>query len=154
MFNHVPKNYKCPFCLLVNGVEAGESKPEDIFYKNEFITAFVSAKWWINNPGGTLVIPNNHFENLYDIDEKYLNSITIFSKKLAIALKEVYKCDGVSTRQHNEPSGDQEVWHFHLHVMPRWERDDLYINHNKFSWTTFEERKPYVDKLRNYFKYE
>lgn len=41
-------------------------------------------------------------------------------------MKQAFGCDGVSTRQHNEPAGDQDVWHFHLHVFPRWTGDDLY----------------------------
>lgn len=40
-------------------------------------------------------------------------------------MKAAYGCDGVSTRQHNEPAGDQDVWHYHLHVVPRWHGDAL-----------------------------
>ena len=76
------------------------------------------------------------------------------SKKIAIALKVVYECDAVSTRQHNEPDGNQDVWHFHLHIVPRYKDDNLYINHSNTKWTTEEERKPYVEKLRKYFKKE
>ena len=67
-------------------------------------------------------------------------------------MKEVYKCDGVSTRQHNEPAGDQEVWHYHFHVIPRYANDDLYIKYKESHWTTAEERVPYTEKLREYFK--
>jgi len=41
-------------------------------------------------------------------------------------MKQAWKCDGVSTRQHNEPAGNQDVWHYHMHVFPRWDNDDLY----------------------------
>ncbi|MBI2032139.1 MAG: HIT domain-containing protein [Candidatus Levybacteria bacterium] len=154
MYNHAPKDYKCPLCLIVNGKDNPEffAKVADIFYKDDFLTAFIGGKWWEKNPGGTIIIPNKHFENLYDIDEEYGHKIFDFSKKLAIALKKVYGCDGVSTRQHNELAGNQEVWHYHFHVMPRWEGDELYKNHDKKRWTTAEERKPYVEKLRKYFE--
>jgi histidine triad (HIT) family protein len=41
-------------------------------------------------------------------------------------MKQVYDCDGVSTRQHNEPAGNQDVWHYHLHVTPRYHGDRFY----------------------------
>ncbi len=153
MFNHAPKDYICPLCLIVRGSDNPDFyvKVSDIFYKDEFITAFVGGKWWPNNRGGTIIIPNKHFENLYDIDEQYGHKIFDFSKKLAIALKKVYKCDGVSTRQHNETAGNQDVWHYHLHVIPRYFNDNLYQNHDKKYWATFEQRKPFVDKLKKYF---
>jgi histidine triad (HIT) family protein len=74
-----------------------------------------------------------------------------FSKQAAIALKEAYGCDGTSIRQHNEPAGNQDVWHYHLHVFPRYEGDNLYLNHQNTYWPTPEEKKPYVNKLKNYF---
>lgn len=154
MYNHAPKDFKCPLCLIVNGEDNPDffAKVSDIFYKDEFITAFIGGKWWPNNIGGTIIIPNKHFENLYDIDLNYGHKIFDFSKKLAIALKKVYKCDGVSTRQHNETAGNQDVWHYHVHVTPRYIDDNLYINNDKKYWSTPEQRKPYVEKLKKYFK--
>jgi len=49
------------------------------------------------------------------------------AQKVAFALKRAYGCDGISTRQHSEPAGSQEVWHYHLHVTPRY-MDDLFYN--------------------------
>ena len=154
MYNHAPKDYKCPLCLIINGKDNPDfyAKVSDIFYKDEFITAFIGGKWWPNNKGGTIIIPNKHFENLYEIDEEYGHKIFDFSKKLAIALKKVYKCDGVSTRQHNETAGNQDAWHYHLHVIPRYVDDRLYQNHDKKYWSTSEQRKPYVNKLKKYFE--
>ena len=73
------------------------------------------------------------------------------SKRVAIALKETYKCDGVSTRQHNEPAGNQDVWHFHLHVFPRYTGDKLYLNHEDTYWPSQDEKQIYVDRLKSYF---
>ena len=66
----------------------------------------------------------------------------------AIAFKEAYDCDGVSTRQHNEPAGNQDVWHLHTHVFPRFVGDRLYERHEETTWTTPAERAPYAAKLR------
>jgi histidine triad (HIT) family protein len=41
-------------------------------------------------------------------------------------MKAIYSCHGVSTRQHNEPAGNQGVWHYHLHVTPRYNGDGFY----------------------------
>lgn len=73
------------------------------------------------------------------------------SKKVTIALKNTYKCDGTSTRQHNEPAGNQDVFHFHLHVFPRYKGDNLYLKHKDTYWPTEDERKLYAEKLKEYF---
>ena len=154
MYNHAPKDYDCPLCRIVKRQENPVTSYRDIVLKDDFATAFIAGKWNIGNPGHVIVVPNEHYENLYDIDDKYLSAVSVMSKKIAIALKEVYECDAVSTRQHNEPDGNQDVWHFHLHIVPRYKDDNLYINHSNTKWTTEEERKPYVEKLRKYFKKE
>ena len=77
---------------------------------------------------------------------------TGLSRRIAIALKRSYACDGVSTRQHNEPVGYQEVWHYHVHVFPRYEGDNLYGSPRRNS--TPEERQPYAASLRAYFGYD
>lgn len=152
MYNHAPKDYGCPLCLLVGGGGNEYTGQDDIFYKDNIITSFIAGKWRISNPGHVIIIPNEHIENLYDIDDDTLSKIQVFSKKVAIALKKVYKCDGVSTRQHNEPAGDQDVFHYHLHVVPRYKGDNFYLNHDKIEWPPKEKRRPYAIKLREYFK--
>lgn len=72
-------------------------------------------------------------------------------KRIAIALRATYDCDGTSTRQHNEPAGDQDLWHFHAHVYPRYNNDDLYANHYQHGFLDAEARLPYAKKLRAYF---
>ena len=152
MYNHAPPNYICPFCLIVNGIENEHvyTKQDDIIYKDEFITAFISAGWWKNNKGHVIIIPNNHFENIYDLPNNISAKIHAFEKKVAIALKKVYMCDGVSSRQHNEPRGSQDVWHFHLHVFPRYRNDMLYQTDPEMSHPS--ERLEYAEKLRRYFE--
>lgn len=73
-----------------------------------------SARW--ANPGHILILPNPHFENIYDLPESYAAAIHHAARMITLALKESYGCDGVSTRQHNEPGDNQDVWHYHLHV--------------------------------------
>ena len=154
MYNHAPEGYSCPFCLVAKERIRGNIhglEESDIIHRDEFITAFIPHGWWDNNKGHVIIIPNAHFENLYELPSDYSIKIHAFEKEVAIAFKAVYKCDGVSSRQHNEPDGGQGVWHYHLHVFPRYKNDELYLNTYKNRKTTVEERAPYAEKLRSYF---
>lgn len=151
MFNHEPKDYACPFCLLVQGGEGKYNSQQDIIYRDKLVTAFVSPRWWPNNHGHVIIIPNKHFENLYDLPAEYAHRVQDVAKEVAIAFKEMYKCDGVSTRQHNEPAGGQDVWHYHLHVFPRYEGDNLYQSLPHLRFVPLEKRIVYAERLRNYF---
>jgi histidine triad (HIT) family protein len=151
MFNHEPPNYDCPFCAIVNGGGDGHNRQDDIVYSNDHVTAFIAAKWWVNNPGHVLVVPNKHFENIYDTPDDYLAEVYKAVKKLSIAIREAYGADATSNRQHNEPDGNQAIWHLHAHVFPRYKDDRLYENHGNKQFTTPEERAPYAKKLRAYF---
>ena len=62
----------------------------------------------------------------------------------------VYGCDGTSSKQHNGYHGNQDVWHYHLHVFPRYKDDNLYKSDRILH--PVEERKVYAVKLREYFK--
>jgi histidine triad (HIT) family protein len=152
MYNHRPEKYICPLCQIAKGEETDKGKQEeDVIFRDELITIYVAGKWWRSNPGHVIIIPNEHIENIYDMPEEIGHRIFDYSKKVAIALKEAYKCDGISTRQHNEHAGNQDVWHYHFHIFPRYEKDNLYINHEDTYWPSQKEKKPYVDKLKKCF---
>ena len=121
---------------------------DDVVWRDERTTAFISPRWWPKNHGHVLVIPNEHVENLYAIDDDLLGAVYATAKRIAIGLKEAYRCDGTSTRQHNEPAGDQDVWHLHVHVFPRYPGDRLYQRHEELRWAMPAERAPYAAKLR------
>jgi len=121
---------------------------DDVVWRDERTTAFISPRWCPKNHGHVLVIPNEHVENLYAIDDDLLGAVYATAKRIAIGLKEAYRCDGTSTRQHNEPAGDQDVWHVHVHVFPRYPGDRLYQRHEELRWATPAERAPYAAKLR------
>lgn len=112
------------------------------------MTAFVSTAWWPANSGHVIVVPNDHYENVYDIPDSVLGAVQVIGKRIALALKATYGCDGISFRQHNEPAGGQDVWHYHLHVFPRYPGDDLYLHTADRRWTTPAERAPYAWRLR------
>src|SRR5216684_1420594 len=141
MFNHAPHDYPCPFCLLVQGGEGKYNSQQD----------FVYQQWWPNNPGNVIIVTNQHFEHIYDLPARYAHPVQDVAKEIAIAFKVVYKCDGVSTRQHNEPAGGQDVWHYHLHIFPRYEGDNLYLSSADKDFVPLEKRIAYAERLREYF---
>jgi histidine triad (HIT) family protein len=150
MFNHAPENYNCPFCLLVQGIENEHvsSVQTDIIYHNQSVTAFIGSHQWPNNPGNVIIVPNEHYENIYDLPVHFVPKIHALAKAMAIAMKMAFACDGVSTRQHNEPAGNQDVWHYHLHVTPRYKDDNFYTTHRQFM--PADERAKYAQRLKAY----
>jgi histidine triad (HIT) family protein len=147
---HEPPGYDCPFCRLLRGVETERNRLDDVVWRDDRTTAFVSPKWWPRTPGAVIVIPNVHVENLYEIADDELAAVSSTTKRVAVAMKEAYACDGISTRQHNEPGANQDVWHFHVHVFPRQRGDELYARDAESRWVGPAERAKWADRLRLY----
>jgi histidine triad (HIT) family protein len=152
MYNHKPKNYICPFCTIGKLEESPFSlfKLNHLVYHDKDLSVFISSAKWPKNPGIALIIPNKHYENIYEMPENLLAKTHVLAKKIALAMKKGYKCDGVSTRQHNEPAGNQEVWHYHFQVFPRYHKDHLYVSHMKKRNATDAERAKYAAILKKY----
>lgn len=146
MHNHAPEGYDCPFCRVANGLDTGVTGQDDVVYRDDQVTALISLHWREHNPGHALVVPSAHYENVYDLPPELGSPIQRLVRNVALAMKAAYGCDGVSTAQNNEPAGGQDVWHYHLHVFPRFAND----NFSQAPWrvTTAEERLPYAEKLR------
>jgi histidine triad (HIT) family protein len=121
-------------------------------YHDDYVSAFISTAMWPKNPGIVLIIPNKHIENIYDMPDALLSEIHVLAKKIALAMKEGYKCHGISTRQHNEPAGNQEVLHYHYQVIPRYNQDDLYISHRLKKDISDEERLRFAQIMREHLK--
>jgi len=138
----------CAFCSVAAGGATQNTTQADVVFRDEATTAFIGAKWWVNNPGHVLVIPNAHFENLYDVSAEALAAVYATVQRVALAMKQAYECNGVSTRQHNEPAGNQDMFHLHVHVFPRWRHDELYEHHTETWWPSADEKLPYAEKLR------
>jgi histidine triad (HIT) family protein len=151
-FSRQPEGYRCPFCRVAAGENLRDNftKQSDVVFHDGTLTAFVSSAWWPANPGNVLVVPNDHYENVYNIPDAILAAVQIMGKRIALALTATCNCDGMSFRQHNGPGSDQEVWHYHLHVFPRYRGDDLYVRTKERRDTTPAEREPYAQKLRRY----
>src|SRR5688572_26811882 len=101
LYSHAPSDYVCPLCRIA-GRDANSSTPltteEDVFHHDDLVTAFVAAAWWDNNPGHAIVIPNEHFENIFDLPVRLATEIHRVARDIAIAFKTVYGCDGVDRK--------------------------------------------------------
>lgn len=148
MHNHEPKRYKCPFCQIIEGAR-DSMEDSDVIYQDADVTAFLSKSRWEKNPFDVLIVPNRHIENLYDLPDELAPALQKATREVALVLKNLTRCKGVSTRQHNEPAGDQDIWHYHIHVTPRYEDDRFYENHEiPFPET---ERMAVAERLRECF---
>jgi histidine triad (HIT) family protein len=145
---HAPPGYECPFCAVVRGEDnLPWTVQGDVVRRDERTTAWINGRWWANNPGAVVVVPNEHVENIYALTGEQARDVHESARRIALAMKRAYSCGGVSTRQHNEPAGQQEVWHYHLHVFPRFDGDELYTSPARL--TTRDEREPFAAALRD-----
>ena len=152
MYNHAPADYDCPICLAVNGVENEKTmiKQADIFYKDDLVLGFIGSKFVEGNEGYPILVPVEHIENLYDLPETTGHRIFDLSKDLAIALKDLRQCDGVNILQNNEPAANQHAFHYHMHIIPRFEGDRYHDNVKSTRVSDPVERIPYAEALRSY----
>jgi histidine triad (HIT) family protein len=80
------------------------------------------------SPGHALVVPRRHIENLYELPDELAAPILSTAATVARASKRAFAAEGVTLRQNNEAAGDQHLFHFHLHVIPRFAGDGERFN--------------------------
>lgn len=149
MYNHSSKEYICPICLGVKGIENENTllRKTDLISKDDSVSVFMNSFFIKGNEGHIIIVPNMHFEHLYDLPTDTGHVIMDCAKKYAIILKQAYKCDGITIQQNNEPAGGQHAFHYHLHIFPRYINDSFYQNIKNKMNTTSEERAEYVRKI-------
>jgi histidine triad (HIT) family protein len=145
MHRHAPANYRCPFCRNITAGEADH--PLEIVHRDEDVFVKVNPRWRPNNPGAVLVVPVEHYENLYELPDRLGTPLQSAIRRTALAMKTAFGCPGISTRQHNEPAGDQDVWHYHVHVVPRWKDDAFYDTQG--TWADPDELRQRASLLRD-----
>jgi histidine triad (HIT) family protein len=150
MYRHAPPDYVCPLCVLTAGGDnpSPHACQSDVVASTQYATAFIGARFWPHNRGPVVVVPNEHLENLFELREELAAHVHELARLAALAMKRAYACAGITTSQHNEPAGGQSVWHYHLHVIPRYPDDRYYEVVTDSRYTTPEERSPYAAQLR------
>ena len=110
----------CIFCKIANG-----DIPSETIYEDERFRVILdlapAAK------GHALILPKDHFANLYEIDDDVLAGVSLVAKKVARAMKAGLNCDGLNIVQNNGELAGQTVFHYHMHVIPRYADDGQVI---------------------------
>jgi histidine triad (HIT) family protein len=91
--------------------------------EDQHTIAFLDILPWTR--GHALVVPRRHSRNLYEIDDDDLRAAGLAAKRLAGRMRDRLECDGINLLNSSEPAANQEVFHFHIHVLPRWDGDEL-----------------------------
>jgi len=122
----------CIFCKIVKG-----EIPSFKIYEDDFTFSFLDIKPMTK--GHALVIPKKHSENIFDIDEDSLQKVILTGKHVSGMLKKSLSPDGIRLSQSNGKVAGQDIMHFHLHVIPRYENDVIALS------PTFTAHMPQVD---------
>ena len=110
----------CIFCKLANGV----FETNKIYEDDEFTVILDAGP---ANRGHSLIIPKEHYANVYELPEDVAGRAFILAKKIAGHMTDVLKCDGFNIVQNNGEAAGQTVFHFHMHLIPRFRGDGAMI---------------------------
>jgi histidine triad (HIT) family protein len=108
----------CIFCKIVK-----KQAPASIIYEDETVIVFLDIRPL--NEGHTLVIPKKHYVDIFDIPENQLSQVHKVAKQVSVAVKKATKADGISIIQQNGKAAAQDIFHLHVHVVPRFEGQKL-----------------------------
>lgn len=106
----------CIFCKLANGVFPTNSIYEDDDF-NVILDVGPATR------GHALILPKEHYANIYEIPEETAGKVMILAKRLATKMTDRLGADGFNLVQNNNECAGQTVFHFHFHLIPRYEND-------------------------------
>ena len=106
------KDESCIFCKLANGDIPTATLYEDPDFR-VILDAGPAAK------GHALIIPKEHYANLYELPDDLAGKAMILAKKMITKMTEILDCDGYNVVQNNGKAAGQTVFHYHLHLIPR-----------------------------------
>lgn len=118
MAKHMDDN--CIFCKLANG-----KIPTNSIYEDEDFNVIMDTS--PASRGHAIILPKNHAANLFELAEEDASKIMLVAKKCAIAMKKTLKFDGFNVLQNNGEIAGQTVFHLHVHLIPRYENDNITI---------------------------
>lgn len=127
----------CIFCKIANGEIPSKSIYEDDDFK--VILDLAPA-----TKGHALILPKSHHKNLYELPETMASKAMVLAKKMATRMTEKLHCDGFNVIQNNNEVAGQTVFHFHMHLIPRYENDG-----QKISWEQTEVTQEELEEIAN-----
>lgn len=133
------KNENCIFCKLANG-----DIPTATLYEDDDFRVILDAG--PATKGHALILPKEHYANLYELDDELAAKVLVLAKKMITKLTDVLGCDGYNLVQNNGEAAGQTVFHFHLHLIPRYKDDK-----SGFGWNvgklTDEDKEDILSKI-------
>ena len=113
-----PITTDCVFCKIIR-----KEAPATNLYEDDRVLAFLDIRPL--NEGHTLVIPREHYETVYEMPEDLVCHIYTVVKRMSVAVKNASKADGITIIQQNGRAAGQEIFHMHVHIVPRFEGQKL-----------------------------
>lgn len=134
------KDENCIFCKLANG-----DIPTATVYEDDDFRVILDAS--PASKGHALIIPKEHYANLYELDDKIAAKALVLAKKLITKFKDALGCDGYNVVQNNGEAAGQTVFHFHMHLIPRYKDDKVSLGW-KMGELTDEIKEELLEKLK------
>ena len=131
------KDDNCIFCKLANGVF-----PTKTLYEDEDFRVILDLG--PATKGHALILPKEHYRNLYDLSDETAAKVLPLAKKMTNIMREKLGCDGFNIVQNNEEVAGQSVFHFHLHLIPRYKDDNQHI-----LWKPTEPSSEELEEIKN-----
>lgn len=131
------KKDDCIFCKIANG-----DIPSKCIYEDELFKVILDLG--PATKGHALILPKEHADNLFELEDDYLKNAFLLAKKIGVIFKEKLGCKGVNIVQNNGEAAGQTVNHFHIHVIPRYENDG-----QKIAWNPMEPTADELEEIKN-----
>lgn len=114
------KNENCIFCKIA----AGEI-PSTTIYEDDDFRVILDIE--PASKGHALILPKEHYANLYELSDELAAKALIVAKKVITKMTDIVGCDGYNVLQNNGEASGQTVFHFHMHLLPRYKEDNMMI---------------------------
>lgn len=110
----------CIFCKIANG-----DIPSKTLYEDDGCRVILDLG--PATKGHALILPKNHYANLFELPENEAEHVMVVAKRMASRMMEKLQCDGFNLVQNNGETAGQTVFHFHMHLIPRYKWDNQLI---------------------------
>ena len=124
----------CIFCKICAHEAFGR-----IVYQDDLVSCFLPKE--IEVYGHLLIVPNQHYETIFEIPDKELAHIMTVAKRISLSLKKSIHVTGVNILHASGKSAQQSVSHFHIHIFPRFDNDGI------DTWPKIEKQQYDADEI-------
>ena len=131
------KDVNCIFCKIANGEIPSKTLYEDDRFR-------VILDLGPATRGHALILPKEHYANLYELPEDIAGDVMKLAKKMVTKITERLECKGFNLVQNNGDLAGQTVFHFHMHMIPRYQADS-----QKIGWKPKEVTQEELEEIKN-----